>query len=493
MPSKASANEHSPGAFPSIHAVSRLVNHDAKFSKGLPVNNHDTPVYDVKFYPYTEPDDDAVFAIVAGREVFICRPTPDTKEPLEILGVFRDPQEDIELNSAVWSQDVSTLDPLICFAGAGSKKIKIANVITGQFNLSGHGGNINDLAISPKSPTILVSASDDHSLRLWNLDPEYSKHSCAAIFGGAGHKEHVLTVAFHQEGSYILSGGSDTMVNLWAVPSVPDANANTDKTTQVHYPLFSSIEVHSDYVDCVRFHGDLILSHAATGSTGERKNAIHLWKIDGFNSADPIPEDPPLPGPNIYTRSAFGGRFQRLLTFDMPDTMTFYTRFGLFDGLSGHPMLVMGNSKSKYCFWDLQKLEQGPDAQDLPTAKRGSSKRRGGGYAGRGAKMGMSALARDAQAQAQADERSASASAGADNDSNSAAAMTPVPTGPMRTGNAILDAKFDPSDPFRPIPPHHTVTVPKYNFLTRQCAWSNDGRWLVGTGQMGLIVIMKRW
>jgi len=292
------------------------------------------------------------------------------------------------------------------------------------------------------------------------------------------------------------------MVNLWAVPSVPDANAGTDKTTQVHYPLFSSIEVHSDYVDCVRFHGDLILSHAA--SAHDRKNAIHLWKIDGFNSADPVPKEPPLPGPNIYTRSAFGDRFQRLLTFDMPDTIPFYIRFGLFDGLSGHPMLVMSNSKSKYCFWDLQKLEQGPDAHDFSTAKRGSSKRRGGGNAARGSKTGMSALARDAQAQAQAEERSASASAGLEadgdtkslvshNDSNAAAAVTPVPTGPMRTGNAVLDAKFDPSDPFRPIPPHHTLTVPKYNFLTRQCAWSNDGRWLVGAGDIGLIVIMKRW
>lgn len=293
------------------------------------------------------------------------------------------------------------------------------------------------------------------------------------------------------------------MINLWAVPSVPDVNANTDKTTQIHYPLFSSIEVHSDYVDCVRFHGDLILSHCATGSTRDRKNTIHLWKIDGFNSADPVPQDPPLPGPNIYTRSAFGGRFQRLLTFDMPDTIEFYNRFGLFDGLAGHPMLVMGNTKSKYSFWDLQKLEEGPNAQDLSTAKRGSSKRRGGAHAGRGARTGMSALARDAQAQAQADKRSASASVGAEadgdtnspvshNDSNSAA-MTPVPTGPTRTGNAVLDAKFDPSDPFRPIPPHHTVTVPKYNFLTRQCAWSNDGKWLVGAGDMGLIVLMKRW
>ena len=298
------------------------------------------------------------------------------------------------------------------------------------------------------------------------------------------------------------------MVNLWAVPSVPDSNANTDKTTQVYYPLFSSIEIHPDYVDCLRFCGDCILSHAAATNTNERRtNAIHLWKIDGFNSSDSVPTDPPLPGPNIYTRSAFGGRFQRLLTFDMPDTNPFYIRFSLFDGLSGHPILVMGNQKSKYCFWDLQKLEQGPDGNDIASAKRSASKRRrGGGNAGRGARTATSALGRDAQAQARAEEASASASAGAELEAeteresetpasrgDSAPAARAMSNGPMRTGIPALDAKFDPSDPFRPIPPHHTVTIPKYNFLTRQCAWSNDGKWLVGVGDIGLIVVMKRW
>ena len=168
-------------------------------------------------------------------------------------------------------------------------------------------------------------------------------------------------------------------------------------------------------------------------------------------------------------------------------------------------MLVMGNQKSKYSFWDLQKLEQGLDAKETATARRSSSKRgrgRGGGTTGRGSKTALSALGRDAQAQALADETSVSigaeeASIGRQSETP-ASRMDSTPavshgSGPMRTGNAVLDAKFDPSDPFRHIPPHHTVTVPKYNFGTRQCAWSNDGRWLVGVGHIGLIVVMKRW
>lgn len=54
---------------------------------------------------------------------------------------------------------------------------------------------IEDLAVSPVSPSILASASMDHSLRLWNLDPARKTHPCMLICAGEGHKEGVLTIA----------------------------------------------------------------------------------------------------------------------------------------------------------------------------------------------------------------------------------------------------------------------------------------------------------
>lgn len=76
-----------------------------------------------------------------------------------------------------------------------------------------------------------------------------------------------------------------------------------------------------------------------------------------------------------YTRSAFGGRFQRLLTFDMVNAEPFYMRFGLYDRPHHRPMLVMGNIKARFSFWDLQKLEEGYDAEEL-TAK-GKKRKKG--------------------------------------------------------------------------------------------------------------------
>jgi len=346
------------------------------------------------------------------------------------------------------------------------------------------------------SPTILASASNDHTVRLWNLEPGYAKQPLAAIFAGAGgHREHILTISFHQSGTYLLSASADAVVNVWLVPSVPDANAGTDNTTMVSYPHFSSNEIHGDYVDCARFYGDLIFSHAATtsGHDAERRsNAILLWRIAGFNSADPPPTDPPMPGSaQSYTRSAWGGRFQRLLTFDMPDTVPFYMRFSIFEAMhGGHPMLVMGNTKSRFSFWDLAKIEKGPEPGDVARTRKNT---KGGRVGGRVSGYGTvtSSLGKAAQRQKRDEEMD-------DMDINESttpgAASTSSANSVADDGSPFTtDPRFDPSDPFRPIPPHHTVTVPKYNFTIRQCAWSNDGKWMIGVGEVGLLCLFKRW
>lgn len=83
-----------------------------------------------------------------------------------------------------------------------------------------------------------------------------------------------------------------------------------------------------------------------------------LWKIDGFHSGDNNPLEPPMPGYGRATRSAFGGGFQRLYTFDMTNVEPFYMRFGLFKEFGYRPMLVMGNTKARFSFWDLQRFEE---------------------------------------------------------------------------------------------------------------------------------------
>jgi polycomb protein EED len=133
----------------------------------------------------------------------------------------------------------------------GDSRIKVLNVRTGTLatTLIGHGDSVNDLAISPVDPTILASVSIDHSLRIWSLHPSHEKQPLGAICYGQGHKDQVLTLAYHPKGRYILTAGMDTRINLWAVPDDLDKHAGSDKPAIVHYPHFSTTEIHTDFVD----------------------------------------------------------------------------------------------------------------------------------------------------------------------------------------------------------------------------------------------------
>ncbi|KAF4555675.1 WD domain-containing protein 29 [Elsinoe fawcettii] len=558
------------GQFPVLHAITRLAaqaktpkkkparrfsipddedGHTIPIEDNTPLpavyhNNIQASIYDVKFYPYDEPDADPVFAVVAARDVYVYRPSADPRDPVQILRAFHDPQPDASLNSLVWSQDVTTGDPLICFGGAGSGNIKIVNVVKDEFvrSLTGHGSAINDLAISPLSPTILASASADYSIRIWNLDPARSSQPCSAILASPdAHKQSVLAIAFHARGKYLLSGGTDTMVNLWAVPEVPSGATGKDKVNRIYFPMFSSTEVHSDYVDCLKFHGDLILSHAAFTTTEEKeKNSILLWKIDGFSSAAPIPTRPPMAEPGKFTRSAFGGRFQRLLTFDMPNSSPFYMRFSLFDRPDYHPILVMGNEKSRFSFWDLYALEQGSDVSSAePTRPRKYKKKRGGYRPRRGVlrrdtsvsttKDSTPGIGNESDGDsfetaaedndedhsdddntppiadkqtpsvaARSESRDVSVANGREDSATPGIGSRPKPSSKKRakgksTQQKAKESRFDVRDPFRSIHPHHTITVPKYNFTVRQVAWSNCGKWCVATGEVGIMCVFRRW
>lgn len=47
--------------------------------------------------------------------------------------------------------------------------------------------------MSPVDPSMLVSGSEDTSLRLWDLNAEEGKR-CVVIFAGEGHRDKVLSV-----------------------------------------------------------------------------------------------------------------------------------------------------------------------------------------------------------------------------------------------------------------------------------------------------------
>lgn len=170
---------------------------------------------------------------------------------------------------------------------AGGKR-GILKVLSTQSELQvgimhGHGGDIHELKTHPIDDGLVVSASKDLSVRLWNI----RSLTCVAIFGGEqGHRRDVLSLDIHTLGNCMVSSSLDTCIKIWNLrsPKLLDVIKRSDepqpghKAFKVHLeqiPLYSTTQIHAGYVDSVRWVGDCILSKSTN-------NRIVLWMPDSY-------------------------------------------------------------------------------------------------------------------------------------------------------------------------------------------------------------------
>jgi WD40 repeat protein len=203
-----------------------------------------------------------------------------------------------------------TNTPLLLIGGLRGF-IKVISCTFGEIEtvLIGHGNAVNELKTHPVSPALVLSASRDESIRLWNV---YTS-CCIAIFAGdQGHRDQVLSIDFHMLGNCFASSGMDNTVKVWSLEGRGSNNSDgggggkiaqniaksfSYSTTHVNnvnvsaaggghetlykgpiheqFPLYSSSQIHSDYVDCVRWLGNLLLSKSTN-------NKIIMWKPNVF-------------------------------------------------------------------------------------------------------------------------------------------------------------------------------------------------------------------
>jgi polycomb protein EED len=232
----------------------------------------------------------------------------------------------------------------------------------------------------------------------------------------------------------------DHAVCLWVCPilfqstlRIP-APANvipptTDLPERYSYPHVSTTAIHSDYVDCVDFHNDFILSKCS------REGKIVLWQIHGFDSQRKYEDtskiiQPPTTHEWKETRSAFGGPVERLMQFDIHHCEPWYMKFGVFSspvdpvklpnlvgpGLGTY--LAMGNGQGQVYVWDLA-------AYEITVSQKGD-----------------------------------------------------------QLGKTL-------TDPFTLMKPHAILTVPKLRKMIRMMAWSVWGDWLVAVGDTGLLCVWQ--
>ena len=381
---------------------------------------------------------------------------------LSIAQAYVDEDAQETLYACTWTTSVANT-PLLCLGGFRGL-VKVVDCQNGLIltTLVGHGNAINELRTHPVSPALVLSASKDESIRLWNV---YTS-CCIAIFAGdQGHRDEVLSLDVHLLGNAFASCGMDNTVKIWSLDGpklrrnidrsysyntwgghggagtavggtaranqmasdsgalttvldaadganleqlVPGTNGRiirqrngknplhgrTFQTIYEQFPLFSTAKVHSDYVDCVRWVGNLLVSKSTA-------NKVVMWKPDVFalyghsgikgswttvSSSDgsgaegalSVADSSGAPGSGgsagaMGSGSTVGsgasgtpGAVVVLREFEFRDAEIWFVRFALDPALQ---ILAVGNKYGKLWLWNVDGTPQQPLVKNASHAK----------------------------------------------------------------------------------------------------------------------------
>ena len=151
------------------------------------------------------------------------------------------------ITELVFSTDGKTLA-----SASEDRSIRLWDVATGahKHTLTGHDSYIHSMAFSPDGTT-LASGSENGKIRLWSVNTGQYRVTLE------GHRSAVRSIAFSPDGTTLASGSSDRSIRLW------NATTSSYKVT---------LEGHTDYVNTVIFSPDGTIL-----ASGSNDRTIRLW------------------------------------------------------------------------------------------------------------------------------------------------------------------------------------------------------------------------
>ncbi|RUS88683.1 hypothetical protein EGW08_003578, partial [Elysia chlorotica] len=302
--------------------------------------DHGQPLFGIQINMAMKESDPVLFATVGHNRVTIYECYDGGK--VKLLQSYVDQCTEENFYCCAWSFDDVSGQPILAVAGVRGI-IRIISPTMGQCikQFVGHGNAVNELKFKPMENNLLLSVSKDHDLRVWNV----TTGVCAIIFGGVdGHRDEVLSADFNLSGTKIVSCGMDHSLKIWNLdkPEIQKAlqdshHYNPSKSDEpfptefCHFPDFSTRDIHRNYVDCVRWLGNLVLSKSC-------ENCIVCWK-PGSHHDSPKPKGDDKDKAWVLHR------------FEYRECEIWYMRFSVD---YNQQIMALGNQVGHIFVWDLE-------------------------------------------------------------------------------------------------------------------------------------------